>query len=93
MNKNFFFLFVLLISCTQEKGSESLFELIEPTKSGIDFKNELTYDQEFNVYTYRNYYNGGGVSIGDVNNDGLPDIYMTANLTSNKLYLKTHSKQ
>ncbi|NRA48445.1 MAG: CRTAC1 family protein, partial [Phaeodactylibacter sp.] len=64
-----------------------LFELKDNERTGIDFSNDLTYTSEFNVYKYRNFYNGGGVAIGDVNNDGLVDIYLTANQTSNKLYL------
>ena len=76
----------LIISCS-EKKQETLFELKSQKETGIDFTNQLQYDEEFNIYTYRNYYNGGGVSIGDINNDGLPDIYLTANLKSNKLYL------
>lgn len=73
------------IDVTQTK--DHLFELTEPLDTGIDFVNQLQYDKDFNVYTYRNYYNGGGVAIGDINNDGLADIYFTSNLGENKLYL------
>src|SRR5690606_3268582 len=51
------------------------------------FTNNVTDRENFNVMTYRNYYNGGGVAIGDINGDGLADIYMTANMAKNKLYL------
>ncbi|MFT4536315.1 MAG: hypothetical protein ACI9P5_003691, partial [Saprospiraceae bacterium] len=54
---------------------------------GIDFANNLTYTEEFNPYTYRNFYNGGGVALGDINNDGLIDIYFTGNQVENKLYI------
>lgn len=64
-----------------------VFELLGAGITGIDFQNTLSYDREFNVYRYRNYYNGGGVAIGDVNNDSLPDIYFIANQEKNKLYL------
>ena len=53
----------------------------------IGFENNLTYTQDFNPYTYRNFYNGAGVALGDINNDGLLDIYMTGNLVDNKLFL------
>jgi hypothetical protein len=65
----------------------TLFTMRPSSKTGIDFSNDLKFDQQFNIYTYRNYYNGGGVAIGDVNNDGLVDVYFTANLKPNKLYL------
>lgn len=55
--------------------------------TGIDFTNQLDFKQKFNIYTYRNFYNGGGVAIGDLNKDGLPDLYFTANMKSNRLYL------
>ncbi|WP_221409452.1 VCBS repeat-containing protein [Marinoscillum furvescens] len=55
--------------------------------SGIHFENTLSYTEEFNPYTYRNFYNGGGVALGDVNNDGLLDIYFTGNMVDNKLFL------
>ncbi|RMG24990.1 MAG: CRTAC1 family protein, partial [Bacteroidetes bacterium] len=56
-------------------------------KTGIDFINEVQDQAQFNILTYRNFYNGGGVAIGDINNDSLPDLYFTANLTANKLFL------
>ena len=60
---------------------------MDSTETGVDFVNDLNYDHEFNVYKYRNFYNGGGVALGDINNDGLLDIYFTSNLESNRLYL------
>jgi hypothetical protein len=57
------------------------------SSTGITFENKLPYTEEFNTYTYRNFYNGGGVALGDINNDGLLDIYFTGNIVDNKLYL------
>ncbi|MDG2397343.1 MAG: VCBS repeat-containing protein [Flavobacteriaceae bacterium] len=79
----FFFLIVLFISCNRE--TPTLFELRED--SGIEFENNLNYTNDFNPYTYRNFYNGAGVSVGDINNDGLVDLYITGNMVPNKLYL------
>ena len=67
--------------------TKAYFKLLSNEEIGIDFINQLEYDREFNVYKYRNYYNGGGVAIGDINNDGLSDIYFTGNLKANHLYL------
>lgn len=67
--------------------AKTLFTEIESEDSGIDFTNKLTFDNDFNIYTYRNYYNGGGVALGDINNDGLIDVYLSANMLPNKLYL------
>jgi enediyne biosynthesis protein E4 len=62
----------------EEPPKETLFQKIEAVDSGIDFRNDLAFDEKFNIFTYRNFYNGGGVALGDVNNDGLLDVYLTA---------------
>lgn len=77
---------LLALACSEPK-TDTVFQLLQPSESGIDFRNDLKYDEEFNVYTYRNYYNGGGVSVGDINQDGLVDVYFTSNLNANKLFL------
>ena len=79
-----------LVSCHKneaEVAKPPLFELLDAAHTRITFENKLTYTNDFNIYKYRNYYNGGGVALGDVNNDGLIDVYFTGNLVSNKLYL------
>jgi enediyne biosynthesis protein E4 len=78
----------LVIGCSSpEKKKAPLFTTIDSDQSGITFSNTLAFDKDFNIYTYRNYYNGGGVALGDINNDGLIDVYLTGNLKPNKLYL------
>src|SRR5688500_7936125 len=74
-------------SCDRKNQSMTLFQQLDESVTNIDFANTLSYDDKFNIYTYRNFYNGGGVAIGDINNDGLQDIFFTANMTPNKLYL------
>ena len=86
---------LLLGSCSQKKevdkvvegNGDSLFSLLASEKTGIDFVNKVVNQKNFNIFKYRNFYNGGGVAIGDINNDGLPDIYLTGNMVPNKLYL------
>jgi hypothetical protein len=92
-----FVLTVLLFACQQkedattdiptEEAGDKLFTRLNAAITKIDFENKLTYDDEFNIFTYRNYYNGGGVAIGDINNDGLADVFFTANMLPNRLYL------
>src|SRR5450432_2545896 len=69
------------------KNDNKLFELLGNDRTNIDFNNKLTYDNQFNIFTYRNFYTGGGVAVGDINNDGLPDIFFTGNQVANRLYL------
>ena len=73
-----------VLSCKQK---QSLFREIDPEKSGIHFNNLIVENDTLNVMNYEYIYNGGGVGVGDFNNDGLPDIYFTGNRVSNKLYL------
>ncbi len=64
-----------------------LFSLLDKKHTHIGFINQLEYTEEFNTYTYRNFYNGAGVGLGDFNNDGLTDIYFCGNMAGNKLYI------
>ena len=78
------FLSFISISC---HNSTTLFQPISPSHSGINFNNKIVENDSINPLDLENMYNGGGVGIGDFNNDGLQDIYFTGNLVSNKLYL------
>ncbi len=83
-------LFLFLSGCRQTKEQEAdfvMFKLLPPEHTNITFINELKESSYTNYFVYEYFYNGGGVAIGDVNNDGLDDIYFTSNLKNNKLYL------
>ncbi|SMG09549.1 Repeat domain-containing protein [Marivirga sericea] len=87
-------IFITLLACQSnqesEKASESkntTFELLDSTRTGVTFLNQVENKDKFNIFSYRNFYNGGGVGIIDINNDGLQDIIFTGNQVNNKLYL------
>lgn len=80
------FIALLLHSCGGKKdNAPARFQLMENT--GIRFSNDVQQTKDFNILTFRNFYNGGGVAIGDINNDGLADVFFTANMGNNRLYL------
>ena len=82
---------LLITACRQESSHDTRFTL--ENKSNIQFQNNIQETKEFNVFKYRNFYNGGGVATGDINNDGLADVFFTANQESNKLYLNKGNLQ
>ena len=93
MIKSIFYILVstLIISCTNLESnlnsSELKFEQLNSEITGIDFNNQLESNSDFNIIEYLYYYNGGGVGIGDINNDGLEDIFFSGNEVQDKLYL------
>ncbi len=96
MTNRIFLLAVMLtsIACRNDEANTSnqspslpLFVKRSAEETGISFVNEIENQKNFNIFKYRNFYNGGGVAIGDINNDGLPDIFFTANMKKNILYL------
>ena len=78
---------LLLAGCKPAARAPTLFELLSPSTTGVTFENRLPEDTAFNILNYLYFYNGGGVAVGDINNDGLPDLYFTSNLGPNRLYL------
>jgi hypothetical protein len=81
-------LLIFLVSCAKENPSDPvLFKLLKSEETGINFRNDLAYTEKVNPYTFRNFYNGAGVALGDINGDGLTDIFLAGNQTSNRLYL------
>jgi hypothetical protein len=85
LSKFFFGFVVLFLAGCSTKQKQPLFELME--KTGIDFTNQVEDGKKENSFLFRNFYNGGGVAIGDINNDGLADVFLTSNTAANKLYL------
>ncbi len=68
-------------------AGDQLFSRLPSSYTGVRFENRLVDTPEFNVFTYRNFYNGGGVALGDLTGDGLPELLLTSNLGENRLYL------
>jgi hypothetical protein len=84
-----FFSALFLFGCSGNAGEpgERLFTELPAERTGVDFENVLTPTEDFNMYIFRNFYNGGGVAVGDVTGNGLPDLLFTGNMVSNRLYI------
>ncbi len=79
---------IFFLSCKSGKKKEAtLFEVLESKETGLSFSNELKARPDFNMLRYMYFYNGAGVGAGDLNNDGLPDLFFASNQQQNKLYL------
>jgi hypothetical protein len=81
----FVFTWLLITGCRNVENEKPLFTLTENT--GIEFSNPVSNTKETNIFSYRNFYNGGGAAIGDINNDGWADVFFTANQGPNRLFL------
>ncbi len=84
---------ILLLFVNCSKKEDKLFEKLAPDNSGVNFINQLDPSKNISILDYLYYYNGGGVALGDINNDGLVDIYFTSNQGKNKLYLNKGNNQ
>jgi enediyne biosynthesis protein E4 len=83
-----FYLLLALFFCAGNVfAQQKKFTLMPGSSTGVTFRNDITEDASMFFYRYENLYNGGGVSVGDINNDGLPDIYFSSTRGYNKLYL------
>lgn len=78
---------LFFFSCNQEEACDPVFRMVDSAQSGISFSNDLTMNENMNLLTYMYFYNGGGVSVADFNDDDLIDIYFTSNQEENRLYL------
>ncbi len=85
--KYFFTLFFFAVITFTAAAQQKKFTLLPPAQTGVTFRNDIVEDADMFLYLYEYLYIGGGVSIGDINNDGLPDIYFSATRGNNKLYL------
>jgi hypothetical protein len=87
-NRFSFLCFIVLFLCQcQEQETREQFTLLEKSDTGLNFRNMLKEDENFNIFKYQYYYNGGGVAIADFNNDGLQDVFFTGNMVKNRLFL------
>ena len=80
-------IWIFLLGCSNDRLNTSALFTDITRECGIGFRNDLVFTERLNPYTYRNFYNGAGVAIGDINNDGLQDIFFAGNQVDNKLYL------
>ncbi|RMG25783.1 MAG: hypothetical protein D6730_10275 [Bacteroidetes bacterium] len=78
---------IMLVMAACHKQEAPLFRLLSPEKTGLTFRNDIFENEEYNILKFSYLYNGGGVSIGDFDNNGLPDIFFTGNMVNNSLYL------
>ncbi|SEI43205.1 Repeat domain-containing protein [Dyadobacter sp. SG02] len=83
---------LLTLSFTDVRAQNPLFRLLDGKQTGVDFVNPISETEGQNVMSYEYYYNGGGVAVGDINNDGFDDLFFTSNMGSNKLYLNLGAK-
>ncbi|MGX5852701.1 VCBS repeat-containing protein [Dyadobacter jiangsuensis] len=83
---------LLTFHFTGVRAQNTLFRFLEGKQTGIDFVNPISETESQNVMSYEYYYNGGGVAVGDINNDGFDDLFFTSNMGSNKLYLNLGAK-
>ena len=81
------FILVICVSCQRERTGQGLFELLSPSRTGVHFENTVVATDSLNFQTDAYVYNGAGVAVGDIDNDGLPDIFFAANQVSSRLYL------
>jgi hypothetical protein len=81
------YLMLFLSGCTNDTGTPGKFVKLKTDKTGITFTNKIFENDSINIFDFANIYNGGGVGVGDFNNDGLLDLYFTGNMVPNKLYL------
>ena len=82
------FLLISLLGCSGgETDEQPVFTSLPASETGITFVNRILEKKEQNIFNYRNFYNGGGVAIGDVNGDGMADVFCTSNFEQDKLYL------